>query len=95
MYPPTHTHTHTHPHTHPHTHTHTHTHSNLELLLSTRSYRVKLLPASLSEIFVPLINALDYLLVIGGIEGDGDVERMLELLDPRLFSSSSKHGEGG
>lgn len=53
---------------------------------------MKLLPATLSEIFVPLISALDYLLVIGVIEGEGDVERMLELLDPRLFSSSSKHG---
>ncbi len=66
--------------------------SNLEVLLATRSYRVKLLPATRSEIFVPLINALDYLLVIGEIEGTEDVERMLELLDPRLFTSSSKHG---
>ena len=67
--------------------------SNLDTLLSSRSYRVKLLPSTISEIFVPLITALDHLLVIGGIQGDTDVQKLLELLDPKLFCTG-EHGEG-
>lgn len=54
---------------------------------------MKLLPATLSEIFVPLINALDYLLVIGVIRMDSDLQRLLQVLDPQLFAPTNGKSE--
>ncbi len=61
--------------------------SNLERLLVTRSYTGYLLPCQGShEIFVPLLNVLDQLLVLGELQEETDLKRFLALLDPQEFA---------
>ena len=66
----------------------------LEKLLSTRYYTMKLLPIkSRSQIFVPMIEMLDNLLVMGVIQSETDIQRLLCLLNPERLApnnSSSK-----
>lgn len=59
----------------------------LENLLHTDYYKMYLLPADTrSPIFVPMIEALDHLLVMGALSEEKDLERLLHLLDPKQFS---------
>ena len=78
---------------------------DLEVLLSSKKYKLRLNPSrSRSEIFVPLIEVLDNLLVMGVIQADSDLKRLLLLLDPEQFlpkttksecsHSLLHHGEG-
>ena len=63
-----------------------HIHSELEQLLATQYYSGRLLPCQgSSDIFVPLLKVLDQLLVVGVIQEDKDLRRLLELLDPEQF----------
>ncbi len=60
---------------------------SLEKLLHTNYYKMYLLPANTrSPIFVPMIEALDHLLVMGVLSEERDLERLLHLLDPQQFS---------
>ena len=55
----------------------------LEKLLTTSYYTKKLLPIkSRSQIFVPMIELLDYLLVMGVIQSEVDIQRLLVILSP-------------
>ncbi len=59
----------------------------LEKLLSTRYYNMQLLPIkSRSQIFVPLIEMLDNLLVMGVIQSETDIQRLLCLLSPERLA---------
>ena len=56
---------------------------------STRYYQGVLLPrVSCSEIFVPLLTLLDNLLVVGAVQEEVDLTRLLALLDPQKFAES-------
>ena len=58
----------------------------LEKLLHTNYYKMYLLPADTrSPIFVPMIEAMDHLLVMGVLSEERDLERLLHLLDPTKF----------
>ena len=58
----------------------------LEGLLHSDYYKMYLLPADTrSPIFVPMIEALDHLLVMGVLSEEEDLERLLHLLDPQQF----------
>ena len=58
----------------------------LESLLHSNYYKMYLLPADTrSPIFVPMIEALDNLLVMGVLSEERDLERLLHLLDPAQF----------
>lgn len=62
--------------------------ADLEELLKTGYYKGQILPCHGShEIFVPLLHTLDQLLVIGAIQEDGDLQRLLRLLDPQEFAT--------
>ena len=62
----------------------------LEKLLSTRYYNMQLLPIkSRSQIFVPLIEMLDNLLVMGVIQSETDIQRLLCLLSPEGLAPSN------
>ena len=62
----------------------------LETLLSTRYYTMKLLPIkSRSQIFVPMIEMLDHLLVMGVIQSETDIQRLLCLLNPERLAPSN------
>ena len=51
---------------------------------------MKLLPIkSRSQIFVPMIQMLDNLLVMGVIQSEADIQRLLSLLDPERLAPSS------
>ena len=66
----------------------------LEDMLSTRYYIMKLLPSeSRSQIFVPVIQTLDQLLVMGVVHGEDDYKRVLALLDPQLFTAKDNRSE--
>ena len=68
--------------------------SDLEHLLATQYFSGRLLPCQgSSDIFVPLLKILDQLLVIGVIQEDKDLRRLLELLDPEQFTPSSTKSE--
>lgn len=59
---------------------------SLEKLLHSDYYKMYLLPTdSRSPIFVPMIEALDRLLVMGVLNSEQDLERLLHLLDPTKF----------
>ena len=59
----------------------------LEKLLSMRYYNMKLLPIkSRSQIFVPMIEMLDNLLVMGVIQSETDIQRLLCLLNPERLA---------
>lgn len=67
-----------------------HVSSDLEHLLATQYFSGRLLPCQgSSDIFVPLLKILDQLLVMGVIQKDKDLRRLLVLLDPELFTPSS------
>ena len=60
---------------------------SLEKLLHSDYYKMYLLPAdSRSPVFVPMIEALDHLLVMGVLNQKEDLQRLLHLLDPGKFS---------
>ena len=62
--------------------------SDLEQLLATKSYAGNLLPIRGShEIFVPLLHVLDQLLVMGVLQEERDLKRLLVLLDPKEFAT--------
>ena len=64
--------------------------SSLEKLLLSEYYKMYLLPTnSRSPIFVPMIEAVDNLLVIGVLSDEKDLQRLLHLLDPEIY-----HGNG-
>ena len=51
---------------------------------------MKLLPIkSRSQIFVPLIEMLDHLLVMGVIQSETDIQRLLCLLSPERLAPSN------
>lgn len=59
----------------------------LEKLLSTKYYMMKLLPIKTrSQIFVPMIEMLDNLLVMGVVQCERDMQRLLSLLSPEKLS---------
>lgn len=61
----------------------------LEKLLSTKYYMMKLLPIETrSQIFVPMIEMLDNLLVMGVVQCERDMQRLLSLLSPEKLSSN-------
>lgn len=65
----------------------------LEKLLSTKYYTVKLLPIkSRSQIFVPMIEVLDNLLVMGVVQSETDIQRLLALLSPERLVPSNQTG---
>ena len=66
----------------------------LEKLLSTRYYNMQLLPIkSRSQIFVPLIEMLDNLLVMGVIQSEADIQRLLCLLNPERLAPNNPAGK--
>ena len=66
----------------------------LEKLLTTSYYTKRLLPIkSRSQIFVPLIEMLDYLLVMGVVQSEGDIQRLLMLLSPDKLAPKSSAGK--
>ena len=68
--------------------------SELERLLATQYYSGRLLPCrGSSDIFVPLLKVLDQLLVVGVIQEDKDLRRLLELLDPEQFVPKKTHSK--
>ena len=65
----------------------------LEKLLSTKYYTVKLLPIkSRSQIFVPMIEVLDHLLVMGVVQSETDIQRLLALLSPNRLVPNNQSG---
>lgn len=68
--------------------------NRLELLLSGDFYKMQLLPTNtVSNMFVPLIESLDTLLVIGALKDEADFQRLLCILDPLLFPTPSSSSE--
>lgn len=68
--------------------------SALEGMLASKYYTMQLLPSDTrSQIFVPLIETLDSLLVSGAVHGEADYKRILALLDPESFASKEKRSE--
>jgi len=68
--------------------------SELEQLLATQYYSGRLLPCrGSSDIFVPLLKVLDQLLVVGVIQEEKDLRRLLELLDPEQFVPKKTHSK--
>ena len=62
--------------------------SSLEKLLHLDYYKMYLLPLpgdTRSPVFVPMIEALDHLLVMGALKEERDLQRLLHLLDPNQF----------
>ena len=60
---------------------------SLCLSLPHRYHQGIILPRSnCSEIFVPLLRILDSLLVVGALERENDLKRLLILLDPAKFA---------
>jgi hypothetical protein len=61
--------------------------TSLEKLLHADYFRMYLLPATTrSSIFVPMIEALDHLLVMGVMKEERELQRLLHLLDPNQFA---------
>ena len=59
---------------------------SLERLLHSDHYKMCLLPiGSRSQVFVPMIEGLDHLLVMGVLKEERDLQRLLHLLDPNQF----------
>lgn len=59
---------------------------SLEKLLNSDYYKMHLLPSDArSPIFVPMIKAMDHLLVLGALNEEKDLQRLLHLLDPNTF----------
>lgn len=59
---------------------------SLEKLLHSDYYKMHLLPSDArSPIFVPMIKAMDHLLVLGVLNEERDLQRLLHLLDPNTF----------
>ncbi len=59
---------------------------SLESLLHSNYYKMYLLPADTrSPIFVPMIEVVDALLVMGLLNQEKDLQRVLYLLDPQTF----------
>lgn len=67
---------------------------SLENLLHSDYYKMYLLPAdSRSPIFVPMIEALDHLLVMGVLKEEKDLQRLLHLLEPNQFGLANSKSE--
>lgn len=61
---------------------------SLESLLHLDYYKMYLLPLpgdTRSPVFVPMVEALDHLLVMGALKEERDLQRLLHLLDPNQF----------
>ena len=58
----------------------------LEKMLNKDYYKMQLLPSkTYSAMFVPVIEAVDNLLVLGELKTESDLQRLLHILDPLLF----------
>jgi len=68
--------------------------NRLEKMLVKDFYKMKLLPShNYSAIFVPVIEAVDNLLVLGELKEKDQFQRLLHLLDPQLFPCHPKFGK--
>ena len=67
---------------------------SLEDLLCSQYYKMYLLPVdSRSPVFVPMIKAMDDLLVVGALNQEHDFQRVLHLLDPLEFTLPTSESE--
>ena len=59
----------------------------IHCILTNRFYKGILLPrVSCSEVIVPVLTLLDNLLVIGAVQEQSDLSKLLTLLEPQMFA---------